>query len=157
MPVTVRERVILGLIASLEAIDNPDYPGLKVYRNRRTVTEFPALSVLDGDQAPLGPATGISHYAARPVVQGFVKDAEGGDPAPALNGLYGVVLKHLLNDAIAEADSPLGQVALDVSEGELLTFIDPEGDADRQGQFDLTVNIEFMTRENDPFSLPDEA
>lgn len=152
LPLTVRERAILGLIATLGGIT--EIPELKIFRNRRNVTEFPALSVLDGDQAPLPEETGVQRYMAKPTILGFVKETGDEDPAPALNALYGIVVKKVLADAIT--GGPIGQIALEVTEGEMQTFVDPEGDADRQGQFDLVMNIQFMTVENDPFLLPDE-
>lgn len=146
LSLTIRERALLGLIASLEGIT--EIAGLAVYRNRRSVQTFPALSVLDGTQSPLPAETGMQRYVATPQILGFVQTTDGSDPAPDLNALYGLVIAKL------RADVTLGDIAIDLSEGDMETFIDPEDDSARQGQFNLEINIEFETAENDPFSLP---
>lgn len=148
MPDPVIELVPAAIVAVLGGITSID--GLTVHRNRHEpVQNFPALVLLEGDQDPLEAETGVQRYDLALTLQGFVKVGGAADPGPPLNLLYATALKALkaaLNDS-------LGDVVIDIVEGKLRRLIDPEGDSDRQGQFDLDVIAQVMTAESDPFSL----
>lgn len=152
MPTAIRELVLAGLAARLETLIAGN-PGLKVYRNRRSVTEAPALIIRDGAQRTDANNFGLKRHVMTPVIAGFLTADSDDEIGPALNELYRQVI-----DAL-EADRTLGATpgtgpAVDVRESGLDLDLEEEaadGEADLKhaaGAFYLTVEIEFTTRQH---------
>jgi hypothetical protein len=103
----------------------------------------------DGDQEPDPQETGIQRYLMEAAIQGLVRVEDEDALGSSLNQLYATVWRALF------ADASLGGAAIDITEGRLLTRMDQLEDRAYQAMFELTVTVEYMTAEGDPFAPAD--
>ena len=142
MPISIREQILAAFLVRLKTIAN-----VTVERNRAEPVEaFPSLLMIDGGQSVTEENAGIKLHALRLDVEGYVSAAKAADLGPALSDLYGQTVLALM------ADRTLGDLAIDVREGELR---DPEIDR-TQGHrpiaaFSLAFEIDYFTDPNDPY------
>jgi hypothetical protein len=143
MPIPIRERVLAALAARLVA----ELPDVAVERNRDSaVSRYPALVVVDGDQAADHGTAGITQYTAQAVIEGYAQAATPAGLGPVLNDLYGRTL------AAAVADPTLGGIAVDVREREMTVVVERGEGGKPTAAFSLAIEIEFFTALGDPFA-----
>jgi hypothetical protein len=142
MPLSIREQILAAFHVRLQTIAN-----VTVERNRvEPVEAFPTLLMIDGGQSVTEENAGVKLHALRVEVEGYVGTTTAADLGPALSDLHGQTVLALL------ADRTLGDLAIDLREGELR---DPEIDR-AQGHrpfaaFSQTFEIDYFTDPNDPY------
>jgi hypothetical protein len=142
MPVSIREQILSAFLVRLQTIGN-----VTVERNRvEPVEAFPSLLMIDGGQTVVEENAGIKLHTLRVEVEGYVNAATAAELGPALSDLHGQTVLALM------ADRTLGDLAIDLREGELR---DPEIDR-TQGHrpfaaFSLAFEIDYFTDPNDPY------
>jgi hypothetical protein len=145
MTLAVREQVLQAILAKLAAIS---IDGLTVDRNRQDeIQAWPCLVVTDGDQTTDPDQTVFVQHFMEVIVTGYVRVPDKADLGAALNELYASAVRAMT------ADPALNGTAIDVTEGELTTFMDPPSDTERQGQFDVKFSVLYATRHGDPFTI----
>ncbi len=150
MATTVREQVLVAFHALINAGLPGAITGAVVERNRRQpVPEgHPSFVVLlDGPQVVLSDETGATRYLLTVEVEGYASAASDAGLGPALNALYGELTR------LALSDFSLGNLAVDVREGDMPdVYIDPDA-AKPTGAFAMSFEIEYSTATGDPFTL----
>jgi len=142
MPTSIREQILAAFLARLQTIAN-----VTVERNRvEPVADFPSLLMMDGGQSVTEENTGLKLHALRVEVEAYVGGATAAELGPALSDLHARAVLALM------ADRTLGDLAIDVREGELR---DPEIDR-TQGHrpfaaFSLAFEIDYFTDPSDPY------
>ena len=142
MPTSIREQILAAFFVRLQTIAN-----VTVERNRvEPVETFPVLLMIDGGQTVTEENAGIKLHALRVEVEGYVGAATAADLGPPLSDLHGQTVLALM------ADRTLGDLAIDLREGELR---DPEIDR-TQGHrpfaaFSLAFEIDYFTDPSDPY------
>ena len=142
MPTSIREQILAAFLARLQTIAN-----VTVERNRvEPVEAFPSLLMMDGGQSVSEENAGVKLHALRVDIEGYVSAATAAELGPALSDLHGQIVLALM------ADRTLGDLAIDLREGELR---DPEIDR-TQGHrpfaaFSLAFEIDYFTDPNDPY------
>jgi len=142
MSTSIREQILAAFLVRLQTMAN-----VTVERNRvEPVDAFPSLLMMDGGQSVTEENAGIKFYILRVEVEGYVGAAASLLLGPALSDLHGQTVLALM------ADRTLGNLAIDLREGELR---DPEIDR-TQGHrpfaaFSLAFEIDYFTDPNDPY------
>ena len=142
MPTSIREQILAAFLAQLQAIAN-----VTAERNRvEPVEAFPSLLMIDGGQSVTDENAGLKLHVLRVEVEGYVSTATSAELGPALSDLHGQTVLALM------ADRTLGDLAIDLREGELR---DPEIDR-TQGHrpfaaFSLAFEIDYFTDPDDPY------
>jgi len=142
MSTSIREQVLAALESRLGTV-----AGVTVERNRvESVTEFPALVMIDGGHTVTDENTGLKLYRLRIDVEGYVEATTAAELGPALSDLYAKAVAALM------ADRTLGGIAIDVHEGELR---DPEIDRTQghgpHAAFSLAFEVDYATNPTDPY------
>lgn len=132
-----------------ECLDGIELDGLLVERNRDTeVQEYPSLIMIDGRQTPIESAlAGSILYDLEVEIEGHVALAEGeGDVniGTKLNELYALVMQAL------REDHTFGDLATNLTEGEMLRDIARSAGHSPTAAFSLMVTIQFETQDQDP-------
>jgi hypothetical protein len=149
MASTVREQILAAFFTALKALEGTVYK-LTAQRDRDTeVSEYPALVLLAGEQsADDSFATGVTRYVLTVTVEGYVQETDDGKTtAEKIDELYGKVLQAALSDRT------LGGLAVDVREQPLEQQIDRSAGHPPGGAFSLPFEIEYWTRQGDPFTV----
>jgi hypothetical protein len=142
MAISIREQILTAFLAQLKTIAN-----VTVERNRAEPVEaVPSLLMIDGGQSVTEENAGIKLHALRVDVEGYVDATISAELGAVLSDLHGQTVLALM------ADRTLGDLAIDVREGELR---DPEIDR-TQGHrpfaaFSLAFEIDYFTDPNDPY------
>ncbi len=142
MPTSIREQILAAFLVRLQTIGN-----VTVERNRvEPVEEFPSLLMMDGGQSVTEENAGVKLHSLRVELEGYVSAATSAELGPALSDLHGQTVLALM------ADRTLGDLAIDVREGELR---DPEIDR-TQGHrpfaaFSLAFEIDYFADPNNPY------
>jgi len=142
MPISIREQILAAFLARLQTIGN-----VTVERNRvEPIEVFPSLLMIDGGQSVSEENAGVKLHALRVDLEGYVSAATSTELGSALSDLHGQTVLALM------ADRTLGDLAIDLREGELR---DPEIDR-TQGHrpfaaFSLAFEIDYFTDPNDPY------
>lgn len=143
---TVREQVLAAFKARLDGIS---VPNLLVERNRDIPVEhYPSVVMVDGGQSPDVDQPGVKIVRMRVDVEMYVKANTYGELAGAFDALYGSVVRAVM------ADRTLGDLAVDIDEGELQ---DPltgreEGVGPTQAT-SLAFEVEYWVDPDDPDTL----
>ena len=145
---TIREQILAALMVRLGTLV-AELPSLVVQRNpRHAITKAPTLVIREGAHTAETDQNVFTRYALSLEIQGFVETAEDADLGPAINDLYGRVMAVLL------AEPSFGGLALDTREREFSVDIATmPGLSEPAGWFSLGIEIEFLTRAEDP-ALP---
>ena len=145
---TLREQILVALVLRLGAL-NVEVPGLEIRRNpRHAITKAPTLVIREGAHTAETDQNVFTRYVLSLEIQGFVDAAEDADLGPAINDLYGRVMAVLLTEP------SFGGLALDTREREFSVDIATmPGLSEPAGWFSLGIEIEFLTRAEDP-ALP---
>jgi hypothetical protein len=142
MPTSIREQILAAFLVRLQTIAN-----VTVERNRvEPVEVFPSLLMIDGGQSVTEENAGFKFHALRVDIEGYVGAATSLQLGPALSDLHGQTVLALM------ADRTLGDLAIDLREGELR---DPEIDR-TQGHrpfaaFSLAFEVDYFTDPSDPY------
>jgi hypothetical protein len=144
MPISIREQILTAFLIRLQTIAN-----VNVERNRvEPVEAFPSLVMIDGGQSTTEENAGFKLHSLRVEVEGYVSATTAADLGPALNDLHGQVVLALM------ADRTLGDLAIDLREGELR---DPEIDRIQghspHAAFSLPFVVDYFTDPSDPYQL----
>lgn len=147
---TIRERCLDALHQRIRAALEPE--GVTIYRNRRRRADFrklPVVNLVDGGQSQV-PEIQATHFDAKAVTvfaEGYLAAGNDDDLGPAASALYGQII------AAALADPSLGNIAIDVTEGEMEQELVREEGSDPGIVFALQLTILFATTDSDPYTL----
>lgn len=145
MTTSVRETVLAAVATKLAGVS-----GATVYRNRgKEIAEsaLPALNLVDGGATVVETGHAFALYTMSATVEGYCKAATAALLGPAINDLHAKTL------AAVMADRTLGNIAIDIREGDLGVEIDRTDGASPNGAFSLLLEIDYATIPGDPYTL----
>jgi len=150
MATSVREQILAAFASTVGTALPIAIPGAGVERNRsRPVPKASNAFVIlyDGPQFIVSDETCSTRYTLDVEAEGYAKASTDALLGPAINNLYGELVKAAL------ADHTLGGLSVDVRESNLQdVYIDDEAQKP-SGAFALTFNITYSTAGGDPFTL----
>ncbi len=147
MAETVRELILIGIKAAIEAIP-AGYPIERNPDNELEPEALPGLALLDGGQVVVARASGQTDYTGRATLVIYV--ARGADEGAVLNVVYGDVIAALM------ADITLGGLTAWIRETEIgeIVVIDEVAPGVKLDQAfiaaPLELEFDFATAEDDP-------
>jgi hypothetical protein len=147
---TIREQVLAAFFTVINTAVPVAIPGTGVERNRSRPIPIDSDSfviLFDGPQLITSDETCNTRYTLDVEAEGYARAATDLLLGPAVNQLYGQLVKAALSD------HSLGGLAIDVREGNMQDiYIDDEA-SKPTGAFPITFSIQFSTVGGDPFTI----
>ena len=150
MATSVREQILAAFHTAVSTALPIAIPGSTVERNRSRACPKASnafVILYDGPQFIISDETCATRYNLDVDVEGYARASTDALLGPAVNALYGELVKAAL------ADHTLGGLSVDVQEGNLQdVYIDDEA-SKPTGAFAMTFTIQYSTAGGDPFTL----